>query len=150
MLQGLHKSSKVPEGEMDRGKEKRRRGDKESEQGRKKKVRGGEGKEEVVTVATEDEVEVVTVATEEEVEEFFAILRRMQEAAKYFGKGSGEGWRAAVEAEVVEVIDGGGNNEEENMIQSSGAEEVAAVVEEEEENGVLDLNATPVVESDGA
>ncbi|KAL9375110.1 hypothetical protein Peur_031989 [Populus x canadensis] len=138
MLQGLHKSSKVPEGEMDRGKEKRRRGDKEIEQGRKKKV----------TVATEEEV--VTVATEEEVEEFFAILRRMQEAAKYFGKGSGEGWRAAVEAEVVEVIDGGGNNEEENMIQSSGAEEVAAVVEEEEENGVLDLNATPVVESDGA
>jgi hypothetical protein len=149
MLQGLHKSSKVPEGEMDRGKEKRRRGDKESEQGRKKKVRGQEGKEEVVTVATEDEV--VTVATEEEVEEFFAILRRMQEAAKYFGKGSGEGWRAAVEAKVVEVIDGGGNNEEENMIQSSGGEEVAAVVEEEEEeNGVLDLNATPVVESDGA
>lgn len=148
MSQGLHKSSKVPElGEMDRGKEKRKRGDKESEQGRKKKVRGGEGKEEVVTVATEEEV--VTVATEEEVEEFFAILRRMQEAAKYFGKGSGEGWRAAVEAEVVEVIDGGGNNEEENMIQSSGAEEVAAVVEEEE-NGVLDLNATPVVESDGA
>jgi hypothetical protein len=157
MLQGLHKSSKVPEGEMDRGKEKRKRGDKESEQGRKKKVRGREGKEEVVTVATEEEVvtvateeEVVTVATEEEVEEFFAILRRMQEAAKYFGKGSGEGWRAAVEAKVVEVIDGGGNNEEENMIQSSGAEEVAAVVEEEEENGVLDLNATPVVESDGA
>lgn len=139
MLQVLHKSSKVPEGEMDRGKEKRKRGDKESEQGRKKKVRGREGKE-----------EVVTVATEEEVEEFFAILRRMQEAAKYFGKGSGEGWRAAVEAKVVEVIDGGGNNEEENMIQSSGAEEVAAVVEEEEENGVLDLNATPVVESDGA
>ncbi|KAH8487216.1 hypothetical protein H0E87_025976 [Populus deltoides] len=138
MLQGLHKSSKVPEGEMDRGKEKRKRGDKESEQGRKRKVRGGEGKE-----------EVVTVATEEEVEEFFAILRRMQEAAKYFGKSSGEGWRAAVEAEVVKVIDGGGNNEEENMIQSSGAEEVAAVVEEEE-NGVLDLNATPVAESDGA
>ncbi|KAL3570905.1 hypothetical protein D5086_028154 [Populus alba] len=60
----------------------------------------------------------------------------MQEAAKYFGKGSREGWRAAVEAEVVAVIDGGGNNEEENMIQSSGAEEVAAVVEEEE-NGVF-------------
>jgi 16S rRNA C967 or C1407 C5-methylase (RsmB/RsmF family) len=151
MLQGLHKSSKVPEGEMDRGKEKRKRGDKESEQGRKKKVRGREGKEEVVTVVTvATEEEVVTVATEEEVEEFFAILRRMQEAAKYFGKGSGEGWRAAVEAKVVEVIDGGGNNEEEIMIQSSGAEEVAAVVEEEEENGVLDLNATPVVESDGA
>ncbi|KAJ6340156.1 hypothetical protein OIU77_007996 [Salix suchowensis] len=72
----------------------------------------------------------------------------MQEAAQYFGKGGGEGWRAAVETEVVEVIDGGGNNEEDNMIQSSGAEEVAPV--EEQENWVLDLNATPVVESDGA
>lgn len=137
MLQGLHKSSKVLEREMDRGNDKRKKGDKESDQGRKKKVRGGEGKEEVVTVATEDEVE-----------EFFAILRRMQEAAQYFGKGSGEGWRAAVETEVVEVIDGGGNNEEDNMIQSSGAVEVAPV--EEQENWVVDLNATPVVESDGA
>ncbi|CAK7349737.1 unnamed protein product [Dovyalis caffra] len=74
----------------------------------------------------------------------------MQAAAKYFRKGNnGEGWRAAVEAEVVEVVDGGGNNEEEKMIQGSGPEEVAAVVEEEA-NGVLDLNATPVVESDGA
>ncbi|KAF9667615.1 hypothetical protein SADUNF_Sadunf15G0042100 [Salix dunnii] len=72
------------------------------------------------------------------------VVRRMQEAARYFGKGSGQGWRAAVETEAVELV----HDEEDNMIQSSGAGEVAAV--EEEENGVLDLNVTPVVESDGA
>ncbi|CAL0322220.1 unnamed protein product [Lupinus luteus] len=50
------------------------------------------------------------VPTEEEVEEFFAILRRMKVAVKYFhnkGKVGGTQWREALEQVDVTVDDGG-------------------------------------------
>ncbi|KAF2324858.1 hypothetical protein GH714_018109 [Hevea brasiliensis] len=81
-----------------KGKDKRRRIDKESDEARNKKVRQGDPDD----------------ATEEEVEEFFAILRSIQVAVKYFEKGNGEGWRAAVEAEVVAAV-GAGEDEKDEM-----------------------------------
>ena len=90
----------------------------------------------------------VTVAppTEEEVEEFFAILRRMHVAVKYFEKSKSDGkahdpttenWRSALEtAEPFEGIDGGGGGVDDVNEKLKGGERV-------EESRVLDLNATP-------
>ncbi|KAJ0048002.1 hypothetical protein Pint_16461 [Pistacia integerrima] len=92
-------------------------------------------------------------ATEEEVEEFFAILKRMQAAVKYFG----EGWRTAVESEVApdaaaevvenDNINGGDDegNDKEEMVTRKKGERV--VVVEEDQNGFLDLNSVPGGES---
>ncbi|KAJ9187293.1 hypothetical protein P3X46_002766 [Hevea brasiliensis] len=111
-----------------KGKDKRRRIDKESDEARNKKVRQGDPDD----------------ATEEEVEEFFAILRSMQVAVKYFEKGNGEGWRAAVEAEVVAAV-GAGEDEKDEMEKKK--EEVPERRPIVEETGVFDLNEMPEAES---
>ncbi|KDP20112.1 hypothetical protein JCGZ_05881 [Jatropha curcas] len=117
-----------------KGKEKRRRIDKESDEAKSKKVRHGDNKEE---------------ATDEEVEEFFAILRSMQVAVKYFEKGKREGWRAAVEAEVVAVVGGSKEDEDDDhqIKKKKGSPAKINPIVEEEEMAVLDLNALPAVES---
>lgn len=74
-------------------KEKRKRGD--EEEGQK-----GEGRKKMEAEGA--------APTEEEVEEFFAILRRMKMAVKYFERGgrNGElGWREALETEEVVVVE---------------------------------------------
>ncbi|KAK9278109.1 hypothetical protein L1049_027667 [Liquidambar formosana] len=91
--------------------------------------------------------------TEEEVEEFFAILRRMHDAVKYFEKGNADGrrlkgrWRTALEADAVEevVVEG---------VKVSSHNEAAVVVkrggERVGESRVLDLNAAPEGDSNSA
>ncbi|KAF3438553.1 hypothetical protein FNV43_RR21316 [Rhamnella rubrinervis] len=92
------------------------------------------------------------VPTEEEVEEFYAIVRRMQEAMKYFERGNNGGdqarrsvegrWRAVMETEkeTKEVED-----EDEGLKKKAAGEERVVVVVENNNNGVdLDLNAEPV------
>lgn len=113
-----------------KGRDKRRRIEKESDEAKNKKVRKGDLEE----------------ATEEEVDEFFAILRRMQVAVKYFEKGNGEGWRAAVEAEVVAVVGGEKDEKDETEKKEEDSPEIRPIVEEE--IGVLDLNVMPEVEND--
>ena len=97
--------------------------------------------------------------SEEEVEEFFAIVRRMHVAVKYFGQRANDGaggsrfppgrWRAALEAEDVVVngeVDDGGEEEEDGY---DGKERIPKTAREAErvvvvkENGVLDLNSAP-------
>ncbi|KAJ8773120.1 hypothetical protein K2173_028297 [Erythroxylum novogranatense] len=126
-----------------KGKDKRKRGEKESEEMRSKRSvvkRGGDdGKKNTTAVATEDD----------EVEEFFAILRSMQVAAKYFDRGNKDGWRAAVEADVVGISGGIADEKEEKHISTKSIQKVkeeAGVVVVEEETGVFDLNATPETE----
>ncbi|WCJ21972.1 hypothetical protein M5689_004082 [Euphorbia peplus] len=104
----------------------KRRMDKDSGEGRSKKVRSDKDKDD---------------ATEEQVEEFFAILRRMQVAVKYFEKENGEGWRAALEAEVGGGCDGGDKAEETQI----GVEDKRPIVEEE--TVILDLNSIPAAET---
>lgn len=81
--------------------------------------------------------------SEEEVEEFFAILRRMQVAVKYFGNSNGKGdrrklvkrgggCRELMETEFLEKVDGV-NGERKTVVE--GAEEI-------------DLNSAPEAESD--
>lgn len=99
--------------------------------------------------------------SEEEVEEFFAILRRMKEAVKYFDdKGKrGREWREALEQAEVRVDYGGDDADD-----VDGDGEVAAAMplmkktkketKEEEviisNNDVLDLNAVaPEAEENG-
>ncbi|XWS48306.1 hypothetical protein CRYUN_Cryun13aG0063900 [Craigia yunnanensis] len=109
-------------------KEKRKTGEKESKEGlvmekkKKKKVR------------KEEE------ASEKEVEEFFAILRRMRAVVKYFDRGgSGEGWRAEVEAErAIAVAD----NDTKVGIDNDKRREAV------EEKNVLDLNTAPEEEEE--
>ncbi|KAH7858904.1 hypothetical protein Vadar_029217 [Vaccinium darrowii] len=85
--------------------------------------------------------------TDEEVDEFFAILRRMHVAVKYFEKGSNSSssvhagggrkltgrWATALEAEVLGGVKGVKNTEE----AGCGVRK----------NGGLDLNAVPEAES---
>ncbi|KAA8542699.1 hypothetical protein F0562_023802 [Nyssa sinensis] len=80
--------------------------------------------------------------TEEEVDEFFAILRRMHVAVKYFERSNGNGnsnsdgrkltgcWSTALEAEVL-----------------GGVEDVEAGEKRVEAKGVLDLNVVPEAET---
>ncbi|KAH7549322.1 hypothetical protein ACOSP7_025946 [Xanthoceras sorbifolium] len=76
------------------------------------------------------------IATDAEVEEFFAILRRMQVAVKYFG----EGWRTAVEKEAAPAaVDKDDNDQEVKRDETAAAEE--------ENINILDLNAEPKGES---
>uniref|UniRef100_A0A6N2N401 Uncharacterized protein n=1 Tax=Salix viminalis TaxID=40686 RepID=A0A6N2N401_SALVM len=58
------------------------------------------GKEEGVLKGGQQEVE------EEEVEEFFAILRRIHVAVKYFEKSEGKKWRPLLEREDFKELDG--------------------------------------------
>lgn len=94
--------------------EKRKRSEKEKNEERGKRNKA---------IGTEEEEEEVT---EEKVEELFAILRRMQEAVKYFG----EGWKAAVETDVV-------------VDKSKEVEDDDKDAVKEDNDGGLDLNAEP-------
>ncbi|KAK1280448.1 hypothetical protein QJS04_geneDACA003017 [Acorus gramineus] len=107
-------------------------------------VDGGERKTRSrVTEAAVKDPPQPSVAAEEEVEEFFAILRRMREAARLIGGGGrigcppmcfrSEDFDVAKKGEVVEVLE---------------AVEAAVVAVKEEEEGVvtsslLDLNVEP-------
>lgn len=81
--------------------------------------------------------------TDEEVDEFFAILRRMHVAVKYFEKGRGNAagreltgrWATALEAEVLAGVNGTVKAAEESVC---GARKNRAA---------LDLNAVPEAES---
>ncbi|WVZ13721.1 hypothetical protein V8G54_011287 [Vigna mungo] len=96
----------------------------------------------------EEEVGGDGVPTEEEVEEFFAILRRMRVAVKYFddkGRGGRE-WREALEtAELAvdhgEEADGGQEGDDGNPKKKRG--EVANVIEG------FDLNAAAPEAAEG-
>lgn len=81
--------------------------------------------------ARDDDGEV-TAATEEEVEEFYTILRRINDAVRYFKKGDGDvKWlRAMLE---------GGRYEEDDGVKGEARREEEGV----EENVGLDLNADP-------
>lgn len=103
----------------------RKRGEEEEGEGRKKKVK--------------------EVPTEEEVEEFFAILRRMKVAVKYFERsagGNGEGWRSALETDEVVLVE---EDEEEGIVvvddehNKGGKMRMKRPAPEETE--ALDLNA---------
>ncbi|KAI8528693.1 hypothetical protein RHMOL_Rhmol12G0167600 [Rhododendron molle] len=105
------------------------------------KVRGGRRKE------REGEAEGEAMPTDEEVDEFFAILRRMQVAVKYFKKGGGNAaagrkwtggrWATELEAEVLAGVNGG----------KAAEERSASGVQKKKNNGALDLNAVPEAES---
>ncbi|KAF3431854.1 hypothetical protein FNV43_RR26590 [Rhamnella rubrinervis] len=81
--------------------------------------------------ARDDDGEV-TAATEEEVEEFYAILRRINDAVSYFKKGDGNvKWLRA-------MLDGG-RFEEDDGVKGEARREEEGV----EENVGFDLNADP-------
>ncbi|KDP29399.1 hypothetical protein JCGZ_18320 [Jatropha curcas] len=71
-----------------------------------------------------------TAATEEEVEEFFAILRRIRVAVKYFEKNDGKRWEPSFEKEDFEEVNGD--------IEPKRKEEDCV-----DENTGLDLNSDP-------
>lgn len=115
--------------------EKRKRdGDKEEGEERKKVVRDRD----------------VEVPSEEEVDEFFAILRRMKAAVKYF-ESNGEGWRAALEneevVEVEEVVDEDDQDHKLELMKLKKNSNNNRLVGEEE-TGVLDLNAAAPEEAE--
>ncbi|KAJ4972615.1 hypothetical protein NE237_005789 [Protea cynaroides] len=118
--------------------EMRKRSDEGKAEGRKKRVKEEKG---------EQPVEEMEKATEEEVEEFYAILRRIHQVQRYFGKrkgGEGEGatkkkggiWKPSFQWEDFEEV---------NVNNIKGREKSFA--ETVEENLVvpvaLDLNAEP-------
>uniref|UniRef100_A0A7N2MQK2 Uncharacterized protein n=1 Tax=Quercus lobata TaxID=97700 RepID=A0A7N2MQK2_QUELO len=122
--------------------EKRKRdGDKEEGEERKKVMRDQD----------------VEVPSEEEVDEFFAILRRMKVAVKYF-ESNGEGWRAALEneeaVEVEEVVDE--DNDQDHKLElmklkkkkNSNNNNNNNRLVGEEETGGLDLNAAAPEEAE--
>ena len=119
--------------------EKRKRdGDKEEGEERKKVVRDRD----------------VEVPSEEEVDEFFAILRRMKAAVKYF-ESNGEGWRAALEneevVEVEEVVDEDDQDHKLELMKlkkNSNNNNNNNRLVGEEETGVLDLNAAAPEEAE--
>lgn len=125
--------------EMDKRKRVEKEKEEESERERLKTKKIKEGDEEQV------------MPTEEEVEEFYAIVRRMQEAMKYFEKGNNGGdqgrrfvegrWRAVMESEKEKnkVED-----EDEGLRKKVSGEERAVVVIENNNGVDLDLNAEPV------
>ncbi|KAE9463952.1 hypothetical protein C3L33_04197, partial [Rhododendron williamsianum] len=96
-------------GRMEGEKKRKRAEDDEAGGGRRKEMREVEG-----------EGEGQAMPTDEEVDEFFAILRRMQVAVKYFKKG-------------------GGN--------AAAGQERSPCGVQQKKNGALDLNAVPEAES---
>ena len=97
----------------------------------------------------------VEVPSEEEVDEFFAILRRMKAAVKYF-ESNGEGWRAALEneeaVEVEEVVDEDDQDHKLELMKlkkkKNGNNNNNNRLVGEEETGVLDLNAAAPEEAE--
>ncbi|KAJ4961230.1 hypothetical protein NE237_021140 [Protea cynaroides] len=143
--------------------EKRKRSQNGDSEGRRTRAKEDKGdltadkKETTTTTAT-------ATATEEEVEEFFAILRRVHEVVRYFGKGKnggggegvgknglGRGWNPSFQWEDFEDVQGnphvnnGVVSDHNNKIKRREKKDVEAV----EENivvsgpGILDLNAEP-------
>ncbi|KAK2647860.1 hypothetical protein Ddye_015349 [Dipteronia dyeriana] len=113
-----------------------------------KRKRSERGSEDRLKKKKKEEKEKEEIATDAEVEEFFAILRRMQVAVKYFG----EGWRSAVETEATvaatatAAVDEDDKDQEVNIGETAAAA-VEVVAEEEGNCRFLDLNATPEGES---
>ncbi|XP_058192195.1 protein NIM1-INTERACTING 2-like [Rhododendron vialii] len=114
-------------------------GEKKRKRAEDDQVGGGRRKE-----MREVEAEGEAMPTDEEVDEFFAILRRMQVAVKYFKKGGRNAaagrkwtgrWATELEAEVLAGVNGG-----------KAAEERSACGVQKK-NGALDLNAVPEAES---
>ncbi|BAU02801.1 hypothetical protein LR48_Vigan10g020600 [Vigna angularis] len=129
--------------EMEKRKNKRvTRAEEESERVNKKRLKGEEEEEDGGGGGGDG------VPTEEEVEEFFAILRRMRVAVKYFddkGRGGRE-WREALEtAELAvdhsEEADGGQEGDDGSPKKKRG--EVANVIEG------FDLNAAAPEAAEG-
>ncbi|TKY44701.1 hypothetical protein E2542_SST30979 [Spatholobus suberectus] len=82
------------------------------------------------------------VPTEEEVEEFFAILRRMRVAVKYFDdKSGGREWREALETPAVAVDHGHDGAEDDGKPEKKGGEGIV--------NGGFDLNAVAPEAAEG-
>ncbi|XP_056170672.1 uncharacterized protein LOC130138950 isoform X2 [Syzygium oleosum] len=120
---------------------------------------GADGpKKKARVVEAREDVEVEEPPSEAEVEEFFAIVRRMHVAVKYFGqKANGVGgkppgkWRAALEAEDVVVVaaDEAGEvlDDKESVKKAAAAAAAAATTPAPEGvaevNGVFDLNSAP-------
>ncbi|KAI8528692.1 hypothetical protein RHMOL_Rhmol12G0167500 [Rhododendron molle] len=123
-MEGEKKRKRAAEGEAGGGGGSRRRKEREA-------------KAEAAAAAAEP------MPTDEEVDEFFAILRRMHVAAKYFEKGRGNSagrkltgrWATALEAEVLAGVNGAVKAAEES---ACGARKNRAA---------LDLNAVPEAES---
>jgi hypothetical protein len=88
------------------------------------KMNGKRGKEEGGLKGSQQEVK------EEEVEEFFAILRRIQVAVKYFEKSEGKKWRPLLEREEFKELNGDLDTEMKEGSSFSG-------------NSGLDLNLDP-------
>ncbi|KAJ4973851.1 hypothetical protein NE237_007025 [Protea cynaroides] len=120
--------------------EKRKRSNDGEAEGQKTRVKEDGG---------DQTVEQTETATEEEVEEFFAILRRMNEVKRYFGKrkgDEGEGatkkkgeiWKPSIQWEKVDV----------NNIKGREKRFAEAVQENHVVPVTLDLNAEPEPELD--
>lgn len=112
--------------------EKRKRGDNEEQGGKSKRTKG-------------NEVNGGLTVKDDEVDEFFAILKRIQVAVKYFDKRNGgtrklteKGWRPRFEAEDFDGDNGVNNTDNnENNGGKSKTEEAA------EEISGFDLNSDP-------
>ncbi|XP_042499736.1 protein NIM1-INTERACTING 2 [Macadamia integrifolia] len=140
--------------------EKRKRSHNGEVDGRRTRAKEGKGD----LTADQAETETTGTATEEEVEEFFAILRRVREVVRYFGKGkngggeeemkrgSGKGWNPSFQWEDFEDVQGKqcdgvvSDKNKDSKIKGRGGEK--RDVEAVEENLVLDLNAEPESLSD--
>ncbi|KAI3407883.1 uncharacterized protein J3R85_020681 [Psidium guajava] len=117
---------------------------------------GADGpKRKVRVVEARDAAKVGAPPSEAEVEEFYAIVRRMHAAVKYFcqkangadGKLPGK-WRATLEAEEVAAVDAGEvlDGKERAKKEAAAATTTAKSPTPEgvaEENGALDLNCLP-------
>ncbi|OMP06779.1 hypothetical protein COLO4_07914 [Corchorus olitorius] len=111
---------------MEPEKRKRRDDDVEVDDGKKDKRKGISGGE-----------SAVSDKEEEEVEEFFAILRRIHVAVKYFEKGNGGGRKLTMDKDWKPSFllqDFGGEND----VKSEGK------TEDLDEDSGLDLNLEPV------
>ncbi|KAE9613922.1 hypothetical protein Lal_00016414 [Lupinus albus] len=101
----------------------------------------------------EDGDDTTVVPTEEEVEEFYAILRRMRVAVKYFnekGRG-GKEWREVLEQSEITVVDDDENAVDDDdhleagcVAVNKGGQEVVII------NEGLDLNAVAPEAADGS
>ncbi|KAJ0038235.1 hypothetical protein Pint_23279 [Pistacia integerrima] len=110
--------------------EKRKRGDNGEQDGKSNRTKG-------------NDVNGGLTVNDDEVDEFFAILKRIQVAVKYFEKSNGgrrklteKGWRPRFEAEDFDGDNGVNNND--NDENNGGKTEEAA-----EESSGFDLNSDP-------
>ncbi|CAL0312446.1 unnamed protein product [Lupinus luteus] len=91
--------------------------------------------------------DTTVVPTEEEVEEFYAILRKMRVAVKYFnekGRG-GKEWREVLEQPDVTVVDDDENAVDDDNDTVNKADQKVVII-----NEGLDLNAAAPEAADGS